>query len=70
MLKKTSKSPPEKKKGKKVEAPSITRHENDLWRDLTYGTQKKFCTVEPHHNAPQPASPEFLKNYEEIFGHE
>lgn len=69
-MRKTCKVSPSDKKAKRIESPSFTHSENDLWKDLTYGTQKKFCTVEPHHNALQPASTMFLKRYEEIFGHD
>lgn len=60
---------------KKVSAPSFIHARgdnvsNDMWHDTCNETVRKYHTVIPQHNALQPASPTFLKNYDEIdWGH-
>jgi hypothetical protein len=67
MTKLTKSSPPDKRVGKKkISCPSFTRHENDLWRDLTERTKDKFCTVTPVHT-PLIVSELFRVRYDEIF---
>lgn len=71
MKKSLKKSPSDKKLSKKKEfhTPAITHTFNDLWQQQCQGTVEKFNRIEIQHNALRPASPEFLANYEEIFGH-
>lgn len=60
---------------KKLGATSFIHARGDnvspqMWHDACDATVKKYNTVVPQHNALQPASPAFLKNFDEIdWGH-
>ena len=47
--------------------PAITRHENDMWKDLTTGTVEKFNRVQIVHT-PSIVSEAFRSNYDSVFG--
>jgi hypothetical protein len=60
-------SPPDKRVGKKkVECPSFTHHENDLWHGLCDATVAKYNRVETVHS-PFRVSELFRGNYDSIF---
>ena len=61
---------PDKKKlpRKKINCPSITHNENDLWQDLTKRTKEKYVSIQIQHNAPSIPTKDILKNYDLIFG--
>lgn len=54
---------------KAIHAPAIVHDDNSMFHWVCDRTKDKFHTVVPHHNALQPASPTFLKNYDEIDWH-
>jgi hypothetical protein len=69
MKKCLKKSAPDKKMSKKSSfpTPAITHTFNDLWQSTCSGTVEKYNRIEIQHNALRPASPEFLKNFDDIF---
>lgn len=72
MKKLLKKSAPNKqlKKAKSFPSPAICHNDNDMMHGACEAVREKYMRVEHKHNAPLPASPEFLRNYESIFGHE
>jgi hypothetical protein len=53
---------------KKINCPSITHTENDLWQDLTRRTKEKYVSIQIQHNAPSIPTKAFFENYDLIFG--
>lgn len=59
---------------KKLGATSFIRSRgdnitNEMWQSTCQDTLHKFNRIEVQHNALQPASPAFLKNYDDIDWH-
>lgn len=69
MRKLLKKSPADKKSAKDYKSINFNMSFDDRWHWTCDRTKDKFHTVVPQHNALQPASPEFLKNYDQINWH-
>lgn len=71
MRKLLKKSPANKKAAKDYRSINYNMSFNDRWHWTCDRTKDKFHTVVPQHNAPQPATKEFLENYDLIdWGHD